>query len=47
MGLTSKKLAIQKIQGVTEKQAEEILAEIKKEQTPKLDTTDIGMYGGE
>ncbi len=47
MGLTSKKLAIQKIQGVTEKQAEEILAEIKKEQAPKLDTTDIGMYGGE
>lgn len=47
MGLTSKKLAIQKIQGVTEKKAEEILAEIKKEQAPKLDTTDIGMYGGE
>lgn len=47
MGLTSKKLAIQKIQGVTEKQAEEILAEIKKEQGPKLDTTDMGMYGGE
>ncbi|MFK4955077.1 phage portal protein [Lactococcus garvieae] len=47
MGLTSKKLAIQKIQGVTEKQAEEILTEIKKEQAPKLDTTDIGMYGGE
>lgn len=47
LGLTSKKLAIQKIQGVTEKQAEEILAEIKKEQVPQLDTTDIGMYGGE
>ena len=24
-----------------------ILAEIKKEQTPKLDATDIGMYGSE
>lgn len=47
MGLTSKKLAIQKIQGVTEKQAEEILAEIKKEQAPNLGTIDASMYGGE
>lgn len=47
IGLTSKKLAIQKIQGVTEKQAEEILADIKKEQAPNFDTTDAGMYGGE
>ncbi len=31
LGLTSKKLAIQKIQGVTEKQAKEILKEIQDE----------------
>nr|WP_233610951.1 phage portal protein [Lactococcus sp. S47] len=47
MQLTSRKRAIQKIQGVTEDEADKILAEIKEEQAPSLSPTDASMYGGE
>ncbi|MDG4985513.1 phage portal protein [Lactococcus lactis] len=47
MQLTSRKRAIQKIQGVTEDEADKILAEIKEEQAPSLSSTDASMYGGE
>jgi len=47
MQLTSRKRAIQKIQGVTGDEADKILAEIKKEQAPSLSPTDASMYGGE
>ncbi|GAA3255017.1 Phage minor capsid protein [Lactococcus lactis subsp. lactis] len=47
MQLTSRKRVIQKIQGVTEDEADKILAEIKEEQAPNLSPTDASMYGGE
>lgn len=47
MQLTSRKRAIQKIQGVTGDEADKILAEIKEEQAPSLNPTDASMYGGE
>lgn len=47
MMLTSRKRAIQKIQGVTEKEAKQILEEIKEEQAPSLSSTDASIYGGE
>ncbi|KSU17119.1 Phage minor capsid protein [Lactococcus lactis subsp. lactis] len=47
MQLTSRKRAIQKIQGVTGDEADKILAEIKEEQAPSLSPTDTSMYGGE